>query len=435
MIGEQIKRFEAMGYPVFATGDYNMREYNESYPTMTSYANDARYIATKTTDMLTHPESGTIDYCFVTKNTTEVFEFDVLETQTEPIEISDHRGVYVHAKVKPLPKQDPYANSTPSFADGVKLDVIASGSTSCTIRVEQARDVFGSAPRFYQLEVLDRNGKALSSEQISCGYHLPQQPQTITHALIFPTEDEQYRIRLTPLGLFGQRGEPLVQWVTCNWEVPKPSEPIAPGAADVIDVQVKDGEVKDVSQNAHLLEALGTVTVSGESFSFSNNGNFKYTDFKNYYSTLADGFSAVINIRTGADINTQQVVLANLHAGGFGLQINSGKLIFLVHLNGAYVQATADIEANTDYHIVGVYDPTLGILIYVNGELVSMVAVAENASFGTPTDKGAEYLCIGADSNAAGNGEYFFKGSITQAAIYSDVISYANVLYLYQNQQ
>lgn len=80
------------------------------------------------------------------------------------------------------------------------------------------------------------------------------------------------------------------------------------------------------------------------------------------------------------------------------------------------------------------YDPSVGLLLYVNGELVGTAAIASGATFGLPTVDGAKYLCIGADSNATGTGETFYKGSIYQVSVYSTVISYENVLYLYQNQ-
>ena len=60
--------------------------------------------------------------------------------------------------------------------------------------------------------------------------------------------------------------------------------------------------------------------------------------------------------------------------------------------------------------------------------------MSSGATFGKPTVEGAQYLCVGADSDAGGNGESFYKGSISNVAIYSTPISYANVVYLYQNK-
>ena len=109
MILQQIRRFEDMGYPVFATGDYNMGEMTESYQIMTSqptHVADARYVAIDSTDMISHPGNGrTIDYCFVTKQNMSVKEFKIVDTHATGTQLSDHRGTFTRALVNSLPKQ------------------------------------------------------------------------------------------------------------------------------------------------------------------------------------------------------------------------------------------------------------------------------------------------------------------------------------------
>ena len=435
MLLEQFKRFEAMGYPVFLTGDHNMQNTTDSYAVMSSHPGlaDSSVIAAETTDAITH-DVGTIDYCFVTRNTTTVFKYEVLETRTTPVNISDHRGVFVHAKVKSLPRQDVYSDA-PEFVEDVKITALTTVSPNeITIATPQAKDSYGSVARRYLLEVFDRNGKELVSEYVTSGYHLPQQPHSITHTLSLPIANELYRLCITPVGVFGQLGAPIVQWISTSTADMTPPDPVEISAPDLIDVKVVGAEVVDVSPNAYIPEVLGTVTITGESFAFSNNGNLKFTDFKNHYDTIADGFSMVADIRTGSDITAAQNIISNQHAGGFGLQLSGGELHFRVYLNGTYVTAKAKISANTDYHAVGVYDPSIGLLLYVDGKLMSVATVASNASFGLPPVESAKYLCVGADSDATGLGESFYKGSISNAAIYSTPISYANVVYLYQNQ-
>ena len=53
---------------------------------------------------------------------------------------------------------------------------------------------------------------------------------------------------------------------------------------------------------------------------------------------------------------------------------------------------------------------------------------------GFATDAGAQYLCIGADSDASGKGENFFLGKIKRVSIYSDPLTAGNALYLFQNR-
>lgn len=434
MIANQIKRFEEMGYPVFATGDYNMEEHTASYPVMTAIANDARHIAAKTTDTVTHPEAGTIDYCFVTKESVEVFEFDVLETQTEPIEISDHRGVYVHAKVKSLPKQSLYS-ATPEFSKDAAVEISTTLlSTSVILKIPQATDAYGSIARSYLLELFDRQGRMIRTETISSGYYLPVHTKELTYPIVLPNADEYYTLRLTPIGLFDNVGVPLVQGF-CNETKPiPPASPEPIGDGDIINVKVADGAIRDTSMNAYSYQVLGNVTVTGNSYTFSNKGNLKFEQFKDHYSTLGDGFSIAVGFRTTEDIQTAQHIIGNCHAGGTSISVEKGSIYFQVYFNGSYVKVHVKASENTTYHVVGVYDPTIGLLLYVNGELVAITAVAENATFGIPTEASARYLCIGADSDASGRGEYFFGGAILYAAIYSTPVTAGNVTYLYQNQ-
>ena len=80
MIQNQIERFEAMGYPVFAGGDYNCDEGTASYLKMleSDAVADAKKVAEKANDIATYPSYGDydvydpkerpIDYFFVTKD-------------------------------------------------------------------------------------------------------------------------------------------------------------------------------------------------------------------------------------------------------------------------------------------------------------------------------------------------------------------------------
>ena len=435
MLLAQFKRFEAMGYPVFLTGDHNMREDTESYAIMTAHSGlaDSRYIADVTTDMITAPTAGTIDYCFVTKNTTTVQKFDLIETQTNP-QISDHRGVFVSATVKSLPKQELYS-STPEFAEDATVEISTSMlSTSVTMILPQATDIYGSVARNYLLEICNHQGKTIVSETISSGYHLPEQPESILYSMTLPDANTYYTLRLTPIGLFGNIGTPLVQCFSNKMEPQPPAEPEEVGKGDIVDIRVVNGEVKDTSTNAYTYQTYGTVNVTGNSFSFSDNGNLKLEQIKDHYSTLGDGFSVVASFTTPSSFNASQNIFANCHAGGFAIAAGEGRIGFQIHINGEYVVASFEAKANTTYHVVGVYDPTVGVLLYVNGQLVAVTTVPANATVGLPTVDGAKYLCIGADSDATGKGEYFFKGSITSAAMYSTPLTAGNVTYLYQNQ-
>ena len=49
------------------------------------------------------------------------------------------------------------------------------------------------------------------------------------------------------------------------------------------------------------------------------------------------------------------------------------------------------------------------------------------------TEEGAKYLCIGADSNKSGDGEFAAECTIYHVAIYSQSLGAGEVFYLYQN--
>ena len=84
------------------------------------------------------------------------------------------------------------------------------------------------------------------------------------------------------------------------------------------------------------------------------------------------------------------------------------------------------------YHIVSTYD-TESFKLYIDGELVG--SVETSGDMGYPTDAGARWLCVGADSDASGMGEYFADAEISIARLYSDALSSGQVLYLFNATQ
>ncbi|MBQ9760760.1 MAG: hypothetical protein IJW16_05375 [Clostridia bacterium] len=298
------------------------------------------------------------------------------------------------------------------------------------IEFPQAKDVAGTPAHHYELQLLDRNNAILKNETVFGGYYLPTVVEKNTYSIALSTTNEKYILRITPISIFGQRGEPMIQWIKVEAPVVAPE---AIGDPDLLQVQVQGGAVVDLSGKNYTTDTRGTTNVSGEYFSFGNNGNIKFTDFKQNDTKLADGFAFAIVAKLG-DVNTKQTIAGNQHAGGYGMSVEAGKASFAVHVNGRYVAVTCAVTANTEYHIVGVYNPDVGVLLYLNGQLVGVAAVGDNPQMGFATDAGAEYFCVGADSDASGNGEIFYKGSIKQVGIYSTPLTAGNVLYLYQNQ-
>ena len=138
-------------------------------------------------------------------------------------------------------------------------------------------------------------------------------------------------------------------------------------------------------------------------------------------------------MKTGADVKADCRYASNHHAGGFAVTSGNGLLSFSIHNGSTYVSVQTTLQANTQYHIVGVYDGTYSYL-FVNGTLA---AVAElGGTMKAPTSDSATYLCFGADADATGNGEGG-GGEMTlySVALYSTPLSEGQALYLYQDQE
>ncbi len=442
MIREQIERFEKMGYPVFATGDYNCDEGTASYQEMlkSDVIADSKFVADRSMDLGTYPSYGEydvtktkpIDYVFVTKEHMTVHEYKVIDEKPGGDYVSDHNGLFVHATVKAMPIHENDSESTPAFAEGATVELINPAKDSATLRFPQAMDALGMVAHSYTLKILAAD-KTIVNTTVYGGLFLPVTPDEVEYNLDGLTNGTVYTVEITPASLPGQKGAPLT--VNCTFESNVPDvTPQEMGAADIFDLAIKDGAPVDISPNQHAFKTIGSPAVDEidgiTGLVFQGNGNYKIPTVKDHYTKLADGFTMELYFKTGSDISTYSNPASNFHAGGFGYAVDGGKLRYDVRLNGAYVSVSATIEPNTVYHAVGVYDHENGLLsLYINGELVDSAA---GKGMTHPTDNGAKYLCIGADSDAGGNGEYPFKGAVFNVRLYDDAASAGQALWLYE---
>ncbi len=203
--------------------------------------------------------------------------------------------------------------------------------------------------------------------------------------------------------------------------------------ADIFDLAIVDGAAVDASANAAEMVTKGNPTVGTDKIDFDGTSSYQVPSFKNHYTSLTDGFSVELCFTTGTNLTDYQVIMGNFHAGGFGLEVENGLGTFCVRLGDGYKSAktASPLTANTTYHFVGTYDATTGTLsLYVNGALVG--TAQSDAAMGLPTDTAAQYLVIGADSDASGAGEYPFSGSVSIASIYSETLTAAQAAALYE---
>ncbi len=435
MIREQIERFESMGYPVFATGDYNCDEGTASYYEMlkSEVIADSKHIADKSMELGTYPSYGEydvtvtkpIDYVFVTGDMMTVHEYKVIDEKPGGEYVSDHNGLFVHATVKPLPIADE-EQQLPQFKKN-PITVTSSGSASVEISFKQAVDSLGNLAASYRIELIDADKEPVT---VSSGALTLTPPEVVTYTLSGVEDDRAYNLRVTPLSVFGEEGKPYETSFTFHATLP-PVEPSEMSAPDIFDLSVRDGKPVDISPNAMPITVLGSPTVEGTDHSFNKDGNYKVTGIKQHYKELQDGFTMEIYLTTGKDISAYQNPAANYHAGGFGMEIEALTARFSIHIGGKYVKLYADIEPNTTYHFVSVYDPAnQEIRFYTNGILSDSCKVT--VSMGLPTDPGAEYLCIGADSDASGRGEYPYEGTVHAFRLYGEPATDGNAVWLWE---
>ena len=432
MIRNMIIRFAEMGYPVFATGDYNTAEGLVSYGQMlaSDLVHDSRYLAEKSDITVSHFGNGaTIDYCFVTGAYMTVKEFDVVDHVHGDVEVSDHNGIFVHAEVRSLPKQ---THPVPQFADDAEITLTPGKghmARSAKITLSQARDAYGSVAKAYEVVLKDESGNEVSKITVFANSYRPLAPLSVTASLSGGISGKTYQLEVTPISIFGDRGTTVTSRFV--WDSGEEIVVKAPNDPDIVDIFVSNGVAVDVSPNMYQLTQIGTVNITNNAMVFNKGGNIRTPNISSQYAKMTDGFTMEAVITTGTDITTSQNYISNQHAGGYAFFCEKGKLRFSVHNGASYVYASAEIEANTTYHVIGIYDGT-DLYFYLNGDLVAVAYVGN--TMGLPTADGACYLCIGADSDKSGNGEYPAELTVHKVALYSEVLTLGEVIYLSQNQ-
>ena len=431
MIRNMMLRFDALGYPVFTTGDFNTNEGSFSYEQMLGDARiaDSRYETENTDTTVTTFGNGTsIDYCFVTKGSIDVLQFDVIENNHNGTTVSDHNGVYTYAKVHALPAQD-HGEAIAKFIAGTQLGIVGSSVSDLQmdLTIPQARTESGMVARLYEITLADSLGNTVMSTVAVSNFYHPLPPRYVYASITGGLPGEAYRLSISPISIFGDRGATLVQefiWAGERIVV------VEPRAADIADIAVQGSSVVDRSPNQLEITMCGSATVANGAMVFDRKGNFRTESLNDQYDKMTDGFSMELLINTGKDVMTGCNYASNLHAGGFGYGVENGKIHFKIHNGSGYVGVTADIEAETTYHAVAVFNGS-GICLYLNGRLVGSIKFS--GSMKLPTEEGAKYLCIGADSNKSGDGEYAAECTVYHVAIYSQSLGAGEVFYLYQN--
>ena len=433
MIRSLILRFENMGYPVFATGDYNTKEGSVSYGQMlaSELIADSRYVADKSSAIVSHYDNqASVDFCFVTQNKMQVLEFDIIHNVREGVEVSDHNGVYTHAKVASLPKQD-HSNTFAEFSANTTItcEKDAVSASRMVIRFSQAKSLDGSVADRYKVRFMTKDGEEIYSYVAHGNSYNPLQPLTATCRLSGGTIGESYMVEIIPISIFGETGAAISQeivWVGIEQEeIETALEP------DILNIVVEDNKVIDKTANKYSITQNGSVKISDGKMIFDRAGNVRTSSLNAQYPKMTNGFTLSAHIITSENLSGIAHYASNLHAGGFALYTQNGKMNFVVHNGSTYVSASATVTSNTEYYVTGVFDGSK-LYLYLDGALEATVGLG--GAMKIPTVESAQFLCMGADANADGTGESNSQCTVYSVQIYSNILSDKEIASLYQSK-
>lgn len=434
LIRDQILRFEAMGLPVFATGDYNTDEGTDTYKLMLQNDKiaDSKFIAKKTMSLGTYPDYGAydvtktkpIDFCFVTKDNMSVIEYKVVDDKPKGKYISDHNGLLIHAEVNEL--DNSFKDAPKPDISELKIDTVLNG-TYLTVNFTPVNNRYPIVK--YMAKLSDETGKEIRTRTVKSGYMNENTPDELKAMFTLPNKAGKYKIDITAVNLFGALSDKVSFDIKTETEI----KPIETGKADLFDLTLDaDGKFVDASDSHMKISVLGNVVPGTDGkliAEFNKKGCLKIPEIVSQYDTLSQGFSSETYVTVNSTDGIQSF-FSNMHAGGFGYEIENGVLYTYLFCGGEYKTISFDAEEGRTYHLVTVYDGS-SISLYIDGVLED--AESTDGDMGFATDPGAKFLCIGADSDASGSGENFADVKIYSARLYSKALNAGEVLYLYQN--
>ncbi|NUL46580.1 DUF5011 domain-containing protein [Cellulosimicrobium funkei] len=192
-------------------------------------------------------------------------------------------------------------------------------------------------------------------------------------------------------------------------------------AADLLDVDFEDGTAADAAQGREPV-ATGDPEIGMDGSLARYVGAFDGDDAYSYaltdqdYTALADGFTVECNFkRDAAATSGEDTLCGNKEAGGFAMVVKGDQAGFMIHAEGGYTFAWADIDADTWYHAAGVYDGE-SIKLYLDGELAAEADAGGPMTI--PANENAHAVVLGADSGNGVPGQ-FSAAAIDAARLYS----------------
>ena len=226
-----------------------------------------------------------------------------------------------------------------------------------------------------------------------------------------------YTLKISAISSWGLYSDPITAELTTGADSLE---------ADILDIVFNtDGTATD-AVTGEVLKIDGAPTVSYNSelcknvATFDGDDAYAYQGIATWYEQIKQGFTLDMYICTAAKPAAGSAYpVSNLQTGGFGFEYHfTGKIIFDSKVGDLTVKPNTAVTVGTWYHITATFDGKT-VSLYVNGELVK---TADATGELVAPAMEAYYLCIGADSGAHQNTNYF-KGSIASVKMYSKALT------------
>lgn len=221
IIRDICQQLTSLGFPVFATGDFNTSEGSDSYEIMTStdFMFDSKFLATETMDIGTFHGGNPnpigkkpIDFCFVSGKMMDVHKYEVINSVIDyDTFMSDHNGLFVRATVFAPPDQlqfDPIIST-----DGISISSADVRPYVIDLKFTVANDDFMIDK--YRVAAVDKTGNEIVVREIPSRHFDYDAPVDLNCTLPGLSPGEKYTVNISPMTLVGTYGTPFsVEFIT-----------------------------------------------------------------------------------------------------------------------------------------------------------------------------------------------------------------------------
>lgn len=329
-------------------------------------------------------------------------------------------------------------NSIPPYFDSsASIRQKGARTDAAVLEIPQASGI--DPVQNYRFDVYDTNNNLISTEYaLSDTFYFPA-PETLRCVVKGLQPNTKYYVKCYAVNCWSKNSEPLtLRFSTSSVpdEVSCYDSPVKPDIFSFI--QCENGAAYDGVSGEELSREGEPITyidsVTGRcAAEFNGSNSYRFDGFSEKYSEIINNGVTFEYYGTFEDIdllegNSYVDIFSNQESGGCGLELSRGKIEFYVHTGGKYVHPACEVEFGKPVHIVGTCNRRT-VKIYVNGVL--MVSEDSAPPFSFPSDKSAQFLCIGGDSTSGGKTEACFTGKIVTANIYGRALTDSEIAQLY----